>query len=204
MGMKELSRRQFLVQSSGGISSVWLAANWPAILAAQEHARRTARSGVPVKFEFFTPAQAAEVEAIVSQIIPTDETPGAKEARVIYFIDRALTTFDRDKQKLYAEGLEQLQRKLQESFPGATRFSEASTLQQIAVLKAIEKRDFFEIVRTHTVMGFLADPGRGGNQGQLGWKLIGFQDEHVFEPPFGYYDRDYPGWVGSEDEKVKK
>jgi hypothetical protein len=23
----------------------------------------------------------------------------------------------------------------------------------------------------------------------LGWKLIGFEDEFSFEPPFGYYDR---------------
>jgi hypothetical protein len=29
----------------------------------------------------------------------------------------------------------------------------------------------------------------------MGWKLIGFEDRHVFEPPFGYYDRDYPGFL---------
>ena len=28
-----------------------------------------------------------------------------------------------------------------------------------------------------------------------GWKLIGFSDEHAFQPPFGHYDRDYGGFV---------
>ncbi len=191
---KEVSRRQFLIQTSAGISSAWLAANWPGILAAQEHAHRAAQSSPPAGFEFFLPAQAAEVEAVATQIIPTDETPGAREARVIYFIDRALKTFDREKQKVYAEGLVELQTKLRELFPGTAKFSEAGAEQQIAVLNAIEKSEFFEAVRTHTVMGFLADPERGGNSDQAGWKLIGFDSQHVFEPPFGYYDRDYPGW----------
>jgi hypothetical protein len=25
--------------------------------------------------------------------------------------------------------------------------------------------------------------------------VIGFKDEHVFTPPFGYYDREYEGFV---------
>jgi hypothetical protein len=37
-------------------------------------------------------------------------------------------------------------------------------------------------------------PEYGGNREGLGWKLIGFEDRHIFEPPFGYYDRDYPGF----------
>ena len=27
------------------------------------------------------------------------------------------------------------------------------------------------------------------------WLLLGFEDRHVFEPPFGDYDRDYPGFT---------
>jgi len=38
-------------------------------------------------------------------------------------------------------------------------------------------------------------PQYGGNRDSVGWKLIGFEDLHVFHPPFGYYDRDYPGFV---------
>ena len=57
-----------------------------------------------MRFGFFTPEQALEVEAMAAQIIPTDETPGAREARVINFIDRALTTFAKNNQAAYTQG----------------------------------------------------------------------------------------------------
>ena len=182
------TRRQFLIRSLTGASSLWLGTHWPAILAAHEHARQAAESGQPANFEFFAPEQAADIEAMAAQIIPTDETPGAREARVIYFIDRALTSFDRDQQPLYIQGLQDLLTKTRELFPNAGKFSDLSTLHQIQVLTAMEKTDFFRYVRLHTIMGFLANPEYGGNHEQIGWKLIGFADEHSYQPPFGYYD----------------
>jgi hypothetical protein len=44
------------------------------------------------------------------------------------------------------------------------------------------------------VLGLLALPSYGGNAGKAGWKLVGFDDRHVWEPPFGHYDRDYAGF----------
>jgi hypothetical protein len=41
-------------------------------------------------------------------------------------------------------------------------------------------------------------PAYGGNRDRVGWKLIGFEDTHAFYPPFGHYDRDYPGFVMDE------
>ena len=72
----------------------------------------------PGKFSFFTSEQAAEIDAVASQIIPTDDTPGAHEARCVYFIDRALTSFLRESQPIYTEGLKELQEKTKELFPG--------------------------------------------------------------------------------------
>lgn len=203
MDKGKVSRRRFIGQASLGMGSAVMAANWPAILAAQEHAHRAAQSGTPVEFEFFTSEQGREVEAVAAQIIPSDDSPGAREAGTVYFIDRALTTFASDKQRLYADGLAQLSAKLKELYPGAENFSAATAEQQSDVLKALEKSDFFALVRTHTILGFLCQPERGGNRGGVGWKLIGFEDAHVFEPPFGTYDRDYPGWEagGSRREK---
>lgn len=194
MDSADLTRRHFVIRTAAGVGAAWLTANWSAILEASQHAQHSAQAAVPLKFEFFTPEQAAEVEAIVAQIIPTDDSPGAREARVIYFIDRALTTFDTGAKKEYTEGLPQLQAKLKEFFPAVAKFSAASSEQQIAVLKAIEKTSFFNAVRGHTVMGFFADPARGGNFEQLGWKHISFTNDHMYKPPFGFYDRDYPGW----------
>jgi gluconate 2-dehydrogenase gamma chain len=190
MGREESSRRLFLIRSLSGVSAAWLTAHLPAILAAHEHAHLAAESATPVKFEFFTPEQATEVEAVAAQIIPTDKMPGAREARTVYFIDRALTTFDRDKQALYTQGLQDLQMRTGELFPGAGRFSGLTAPRQIQLLTAIEKTEFFELVRLHTVMGFLANPEYGGNHDKIGWKLIGFEDKFFYEPPFGFYDRE--------------
>jgi hypothetical protein len=38
-------------------------------------------------------------------------------------------------------------------------------------------------------------PEYGGNRNGAGWTLIGFEDAHIFHPPFGHYDRDYPGFA---------
>lgn len=182
------SRRQFLLGSISGLSSAWLTLRWPAILAAQEHAERAAESGQPAKFQFFSPQDAVEIEAVAAQIIPSDDAPGARQAQVVYFIDHVLVTFDRDKQPAYTQGLKDLRHRTQELFPSANRFSSLSPSQQVQVLTAIEKTDFFELIRLHTIMGYLSRPEYGGNHDQAGWKLVGFEDQMVYEPPFGYYD----------------
>src|SRR2546429_5067257 len=185
------SRRLFLLGSVSGLSSAWLALRWPAILAAQEHAQRAAESGQPAQFQFFSPEEAVEIEAVAAQMIPSDEAPGAREARVIYFIDRALMTFDVDKQLAYTQGLEDLQQKTLELFPVADRFSSLSSAQQIQLLTSIERTGFFGLVRLHTIMGYLSHPDYGGNHDHAGWKLIGFEDKMTYAPPFGYYDTEY-------------
>ena len=185
------TRRRFLLGSALGLSSAWLALRWPAIVAAQQHAQRLVESGQPVSFQFFSPQDAFEIEAVAAQIIPSDDAPGAREARVIYFIDRALTTFDVDKQLAYTQGLEDLQQKTLELFPVADRFSSLSSPQQIQLLTGIEHTSFFELVRLHTITGYLSHPDYGGNHNQAGWKLIGFEDKMTYAPPFGYYDTEH-------------
>jgi gluconate 2-dehydrogenase gamma chain len=196
-----LSRRRFVLSSATGISAAWVATHWPAILAAADHAHRAAQAASPPKLAVLTTEQATEIEAIASQIIPTDDGPGAREAGVIYFIDRALKTFASSQNGAVADGIAQVQEKTKELFPGVTKFSAASSEQQIAVLKAMENTPAFGLFRFHTVCGFLADPSRGGNRNEIGWKLIGFDSSHAFQPPFGYYDKDYPGWQPSGGDK---
>ena len=191
MTTSDASRRQFLFGSVSGLSSVLLALRWPAILAAQEHAKRAKASGLPAQFQFFSPEDAVEVEAMAAQVIPSDDAPGAREAHVIYFIDRVLATFDRDKQPAYTQGLKDLRHRTQELVSSVNRFSSLTTEQQIQLLSAIEKTDFFELVRLHTIMGYLSRPEYGGNHDQAGWKLIGFEDQMTYDPPFGYYDSEY-------------
>jgi len=42
-------------------------------------------------------------------------------------------------------------------------------------------------------------PSYGGNRDGIGWTLLGFDDTHAYAPPFGYYDRDYAGFIVAED-----
>jgi len=206
--IQNLSRRNFLTRGSAAVSAVWLSGHWPAIVAAAEHAHQAAKSSAPLKFQFFTPEEAAEIDAIAARIIPSDETPGAREAGVVYFIDRGLTTFAVDDQNTYREGLPALQARVREFFPSLEKFSAATPEQQDQVLHSLDERtaparrdsqsggasSFFHVVRIHTIVGFLIDPDSGGNRDGVGWKVIGREPEHVFQPPFGYYDKDYAGW----------
>jgi len=191
MKIPDSSRRQFLITSSCGLSRAWVALHWPAIWRAHQHAHETAVSDKPVALRFFSTEQAVEVEAIAAQIIPTDDSPGAREAHVVYFIDQALASFDRARQKDYTRGLAQLEIRIERMFSSAGRFSQLHSEQQIRLLTAIQHTRFFELLRLHTVMGFLANPEYGGNYNQVGWKLIGFEDNFYYEPPFGYYDAQY-------------
>lgn len=197
----EVDRRKFLIAGLQAAGGAWALAQWPAILAAAEHAAHMRETVLPTKLEVLTAEQATEIETAASRIIPSDDTPGAREAGVIYFIDRALATFAADKLEDYVQGLPVLQAKTRELFPSPQKFSEATPEQQDAVLNALEGQPIFESILALTVMGFLCDPARGGNREEVGWKLIKYDDSPAFTPPFGYYDRDYPGWQPPKDNK---
>jgi gluconate 2-dehydrogenase gamma chain len=171
ISMEALSRRRFLQ-----------------IMLAAQGAQSASAQGQP--FKSLASRDAAEIEALTAQIIPSTDSPGAREAHVIYFIDQALATFDRNKRDVYRKGLAAVQKKRRELFPGSQSIAALNPDQQISLLGAIDKTPFFEALRTHTVMGFLANPEYGGNRNQTGWKHIGFQSSHHFAPPFGYYDKE--------------
>ena len=153
-------------------------AAWPEIMAAQAGGH----------FETLDAETAAEVEALTAQIIPSTDGPGAREAGVIYFIDRALATFARDDREAYREGMAQVQAKRSKLFPSSSSIRALSAEQQMALMQAIETSEFFELLRTYTVLGFLGNPSYGGNRDKVGWRQIGFEDRMIWEPPFGYYD----------------
>ncbi|HEY4817874.1 MAG TPA: gluconate 2-dehydrogenase subunit 3 family protein [Candidatus Acidoferrum sp.] len=218
--INDLSRRNFLTRAGGAASAVWLSTHWPAIVAAAEHAHQAAKSSSPQKFEFLTPEEGVEIDAITARIIPSDETPGAHEAGVVYFIDRALTTFALDDQKTYREGLPASQARVRELFPNVAKFSNATPEQQDQVLHSFDDQtgpgrgnprrramanSFFGILRAHTVIGFLVDPdsAHGGNRDGVGWKVIGRDPDHMFQSPFGYYDKDYAGWQPNPPDAEK-
>lgn len=176
-----LTRRGLLFSSLGS-------AAWAAVAAAQEHAHQAVTGADPARLEFFNESEAADIAAIAGQILPSGDGPGAKEAGVIFFIDRALTTFDASLQDAYRKGLSETQDARRKMFPASTSIAALAEDQQLELMRAIEKTDFFETVRTHTLLGFLGNPSYGGNRDKVGWKHIGFEMRMAWEPPFGYYD----------------
>lgn len=169
---------------------------------------------------FFSEMEAVTVDAMAARIIPSDDSgPGAREAEVVVYIDRALAGFYADLQTLYRRGVRELNRFCQDRH-GAP-FSELREADQDAVLASMdpfaesaaaqERTDpgsrlhndsrsevgkvaegsssehgaqfaapdallprFFAVVRRHTLEGLFCDPVYGGNQGQIGWELVGF------------------------------
>jgi len=221
MNSSQATRRQFLLRSAGAAGIAWANAQWPSILAAAQHAHESAKSTAKPHFEVLTPEQARNVEAIAAQIIPSDDLPGAREAGVVFFIDRALKTFASDMVAVYEKGLVEVNQLTTQKFPTAKTFADATPEQQESIMTDLAEHlnppaggsrrrrqagsgDFVQTIWQHTIFGFLADPEAGGNRDYAGWKAIDRDPAHSFSPPFGFYDKDYPGWQAASLETEKK
>jgi hypothetical protein len=190
-----ISRRSFLGSSGALLTGAWLAAHWPAVAEAAHHAEEIAGAAQAANFEFLTAGEAADVDAICAQIMPSGATPGAREAHAVYFIDRALSTFFADWSADFRPGLKEFQTGFRGANPAAGTFAAAGSDSQIAYLGTVEHTPFFGAVRTLTLLGMFSSPRYGGNFHGTGWQLMGFEDRHAFTPPFGFYDREYGGFV---------
>src|SRR5262249_39009254 len=151
-------RRKFLVTSAAGVSGAWLTANWPGIAAAADHAAHMASAPVaaPTKFVFFTAEEAADVDAIAAQVLPSGATPGAREAHAVYFIDQAFATFNADLAPGFRAGLTAFQKAYGQATPSGGAFASASAADQLAYLKTVDTTPFFEAVRQLTILGTFA------------------------------------------------
>ena len=87
--------------------------------------------------------QNATAVAMIDQIIPETETPGAKGARVNEFIDVILTEWAKDtERKSFLDGLAGVDNKSSELF--AKDFVDASHAQQLTLLRALDEAAAFE------------------------------------------------------------
>ena len=197
----KLSRRSFLSRSvavTGGIITL-------GVLGVP----RKAKGQDAYEFEVLTDRQAATVEALAERIMPGDSNgPGATDARVVVYIDRALATHhEHEKEEVYDHGLEWFDR-----FSTATQgkpFVELTADLQDAVLSAMDNRQnppewpgeaamtsrtWLRHMIEHTMEGMFSDPIYGGNTNEAGWKLLNFPGLKPFgyDPPFGYYDAIIP------------
>ena len=141
-------------------------------------------------FSVLSEEEAQEFKAIAARIIPTDETPGATEAGVIYFIDNVLADDREAEHEILYNGMRELQVAAARGF-NAAYFFELEPEQQDQLLREVEESPFFGTMRFLTIAGMFSLPEYGGNRDKIGYKLIGFEDRHAWQPPYGSYDADY-------------
>ena len=184
------SRRVFL-RAAVTAGAAWATANLVDVEEALAFAAQQASAPVAAPTRTLTPAQAEVVSALTSRILPAvDGRPGAREVGAVYFIDRALGTFNATQKSVYADGIADLNRRAQANVAGVEGFATLTAAQQDDVIRAIESSPFFQAVRVDTIVGAFALPSWGGNQDYMGWHLLGFEHQMTFQAPFGYYDAD--------------
>ncbi len=183
-----LSRRALLGSALAALPRSAIMLSAPAVLAACSRAARNRLDGV--ELQLLDEEEAEEFAAVADRIIPPDDTPGAREAGVVHFMDVVLGDQREAELRLLRDGLRDLQDRVQAGFARA-RFSLLRAEQQDQLLREIEDGEFFATIRYLAVAGMFALSEYGGNRDGVGWRLIGYEPRGSWQPPFGFYDADY-------------
>ena len=165
----------------------FLALSLPVILSACQRSQQALEQGAG--FRVLEADEVADLSAIAARIIPTDDTPGATEAGVIYFLDTIFAEARRASQLAsLREGLAALRGQLT---TGERHIHELTEAQQDQLLLDNEQTPFFATMRYLTIAGTLSLPRYGGNRDKVGYQLIGYEDRGAWSAPYGFYDADY-------------
>lgn len=183
------TRREFLRISGSVLATSALASHISGLQAFGKIAQLAHKN--EAAYENIDSTLAANIEAICEQIIPADEYPGAKDAGVIYFIDKAWVTLIGSDSVIITDGVAEISQQVKTDTRSNQQYSDLSFDLQKAILSKLDTRPFFEIIHFWTIAGLFSMPKYGGNKNQLGWKLLGFDHRHAWLPPFGYYDKQY-------------
>jgi gluconate 2-dehydrogenase gamma chain len=184
----ELSRRRFIESAAALAGASYLRIGTAALAGIAQSA--CSATGKGAAFARLGNAEAADFAAMAARILPTTETPGANEAGVIYFFDRAFAEEKSLSLQFARDGLAELNATLHDG----SRFAELDDAKQDAVLGTIESGAFFGLVRELTLVGFFAMSSYGGNKDNVAWDLIGFDGQRgAWQYPFGYYDAEVHG-----------
>ena len=192
MNPEDLSRRLFLKSTGALAGTTYLRLLAPG-LAAISQAACTARDEA-APFAVLGADEARDFAAIAARIIPTTDTPGATEAGVIHFFDRAFGAEMSEQLEVARSALAGFNDALQAQHGDAARLDELDEDAQDAFLTTQEETPLFNMLWAMTIFGFFAMEKHGGNQGKVGWDVVGFVgDNGPWSYPFGYYDAQVHG-----------
>jgi len=137
-----------------------------ATIHGMDHSSAEAEATAKYVPQFFKPEQFATVKLLAEMILPTDDDPGAKEAKVGDYIDFVVFSareFEPSIQREWIEGLAFLDRESQKQFGKPFRSSSESDRVKLLTEMSLPERDptahhesysFFRLVKDMTVEGF--------------------------------------------------
>ncbi|MEO8620542.1 MAG: gluconate 2-dehydrogenase subunit 3 family protein [bacterium] len=140
-------------------------------------------------FAHLTSAEARTMRAFAAQILPSEAgSPGADEARVVNFVDRAFgDPFFADAVPVVRAGLAELDTKAR-AVGERHGFSALQSAEQTAIMRLMSASAFFEAARTLVLTGAFSDSSYGGNYDGAGFTIMGMEHRASYAAPFGFYD----------------
>lgn len=162
--------QEFLANWLPSSSQAWAASRPPdaGSMHGMHHGSEAQQPATPYTPQFFKPEQFRTVETLTEMIIPTDEKPGAKEARVADYIDFVVYSaaeFEPALQREWSQGLAWLDKASQEKYGKPFGDASAGDREKLLTEMSLPERDtkvpethpgfnFFKLVKDMTVEGF--------------------------------------------------
>ena len=135
-----LTRRKFIgiITSFSVLSSLFPSNYLLSVWALENKNPLKSQKLLKDKFKFFTPYQATVIEEVTSLIIPSDNSPGAREAGVVFVIDNSMSENNR-LQTLYLQGIEWLDL-MSKMLSGENSFLDLNQDEMIEILNIADQK----------------------------------------------------------------
>lgn len=166
--MPQLPRRHFVSSLGSGLGAAWFASIWPAAIADAAEAIGAIARGQSPAYRTITPQQAADFGAVADRIIPPDDTPGARDAGVVFFADRFLGGMAAEQKSAFDTAIAEVNAAARKRVPAAASFAALTTAQQDQTLESIQTTESFAVLRSIAVAGYFSHPKHGGNRNDAG------------------------------------
>ncbi len=187
---KKIDRREVIKNVAIGVGAVGSLPVLNNLAAGRGHHHHAAHAAAPLLAQtaaskaptFFNKHQYATITEMASLIIPTDETPGAREAKVNEYIDLIVGESSFDVQKLYLDGLAWLDKTSTERYK--KEFVDLTNKQQVGILTEIShikepnpenelQAKFFKEIKSITIDGFYTS--------KIGIEELGYKGNTVLD-----------------------
>ena len=135
------------------------------------------------RWRFLTEEESILLDALVEQIIPTDEWQGGRDAGITNFIDKQLVGPYSRFQQTYRKGLLALRKTCKDKFQ--KQFEELQWDDQTRLLETMEVGkmgggnwengldwQFFGLLKDHSMQGYYGSSRHGGNKNNESYKML--------------------------------